>query len=262
MNIKIERTERSLLVIIVLLIIAAILGPEVMQPAQQHGFADQRFLGYFPNAADVISNLPFALWGIAGLMTLPNVKSNKTSIGLSALFFVGLIVTSFASGRYHLGLDNAGLVIDRSGMTIAFAGLLGLAGADRISLRAGLVLSLSTLILGAISVWVSFVFGNVLPWCVLQFGGMALILWMATRQPLPGALGVRWGVVIFIYAAAKILELADHAVYDITSQLISGHSLKHIVASFAAWPVVSALRTQVIFDNNSAAYGANRIYIK
>jgi len=52
-------------------------------------------------------------------------------------------------------------------------------------------------------------------------------------------------------------------VYDFTSQLISGHSLKHIVASFAAWPVVSALRTQVIFNSDSATnninFGATRI---
>jgi hypothetical protein len=100
----------------------------------------------------------------------------------------------------------------------------------------------------------------VLPWLVLQFGGMALILWLATRLPIPnakGALAIRWGVVILIYATAKVLELADHAVYDLTSQLISGHSLKHIVASCAAWPVVSALRTQVIFNKDSAIHANN-----
>jgi hypothetical protein len=48
-------------------------------------------------------------------------------------------------------------------------------------------------------------------------------------------------VLIAIYALAKLLELGDHAVYEWTGQLVSGHSLKHVVASFAAWPVVSAL---------------------
>jgi hypothetical protein len=80
-----------------------------------------------------------------------------------------------------------------------------------------------------------------LSWLVLQFGGMALVLWFSTRPPLHDALAVRWGVVILIYAAAKVLELADHAVYDLSAHLISGHSLKHIVASFAAWPVMAAL---------------------
>ena len=94
---------------------------------------------------------------------------------------------------------------------------------------------------------------------------------VSTRVTTPGpvALGSemehegRWlWMRIQTTAVVTVYEPPHRYRYDITSQLISGHSLKHIVASFAAWPVVSALRTQVIFDNNSAAYGANRIYIK
>jgi hypothetical protein len=261
----IEKTERALLIALVLLIATAILGPEVMQPAHQHDFADQRFFGYLPCAADVLSNLPFALWGFAGLLILPKAKLSRGLASLAALFFVGLIITAGASSWYHLQPYNAGLAIDRLGMTVAFAGLLGLAAADRASLRAGVILSGLTLALGSLSVWAWSISNNLLPWLVLQFGGMALILWLASR-PVPnakGALAIRWGVVILIYAAAKVLELADHTVYDLTSQLISGHSLKHIVASFAAWPVVSALHTQVIFNNDGAInannYGATRI---
>ena len=266
MNIKFEKTERSLLIAVTSLFAVAILGPEVMQPAHQHDFADQRFFGYLPCAADVLSNLPFALWGFAGLLILPKAKLSRGLANLAALFFAGLIITAGASAWYHLQPNNDGLAIDRLGMTVAFAGLLGLAAADRASLRAGVILSGLTLALGSLSVWAWSMSGNVLPWLVLQFGGMALILWLATRRPIPnakGALATRWGVVILIYAAAKVLELADHAVYDLTSQLISGHSLKHIVASFAAWPVVSALRTQVIFNKDGATnninFGATRI---
>jgi hypothetical protein len=257
LNTKLETTERNLLIAIVMLLVIAFFGPEVLQPAHQHNFADQRFFGYLPCAADVLSNLPFALWGFAGLIILQVVKFNRTILGLSALFFIGLIVTAFASSWYHLQPNNLGLAIDRLGMTVAFAGLIGLAAADRASLRAGVILSGLTLALGALSVWVWTISGNVLPWLVLQFGGMALILWLATHQPLQGALAIRWVLVILIYAAAKILELADHTVYDFTSQIISGHSLKHIAASFAAWPVVSALRTQVIFNNDSAINANN-----
>ena len=219
-----------------------------MQPAHQHDFADQRFFGYLPCAADVLSNLPFALWGLAGLLILPSVKLHRAITGLAALFFTGLIVTAAASSWYHLQPDNSGLAIDRLGMTVAFAGLLGLAAADRASIRAGVMLSGLVLALGLLSVWVWSMSGNLLPWLVLQFGGMVLILWLATRQPVKGALTIRWGIVILIYAAAKVLELADHAIYDLTSQLISGHSLKHIAASFAAWSVVSAIKQGRIFN--------------
>ena len=248
MNIKFEKTERSLLIAIIALLLFAVLGPVVLQPAHQHDFADQRFFGYLPCAADVLSNLPFALWGLAGLLILPSMKQHRAITGLAALFFTGLIVTAAASSWYHLQPDNDGLAIDRLGMTVAFAGLLGLAAADRASIRAGLMLSGLVLALGPLSVWVWSTSGDLLPWLVLQFGGMVLILWLATRHPLKGALTIRWGTVILIYAAAKVLELADHAIYDLTSQLISGHSLKHIVASFAAWPVISAIKQGRIFN--------------
>jgi hypothetical protein len=244
LNTELEKTERNLLLAIVMLLAIAFLGPVVLQPVHQHDFADQRLLGHLPFATDVLSNLPFALWGMAGLQILRRLKPCRAITGLVALFFTGLIITAVASSWYHLQPDNAGLVIDRLGMTVAFAGLLGLAAADRVSIRSGVMLSLSLLILGPASIEVWSVAGNVLPWLVLQFGGMALVFWFATRQPIKGALGVRWGVVILIYAVAKILEFADHAVYDLTAHLISGHSLKHIVASFAAWPIILALKTR------------------
>lgn len=245
MTIKFEKNETGLLLAIVILLVAAFFGPAFIQPAHHHDFADQRIWGHLPFAADVLSNLPFALWGIYGLFCIYLAQTNARIIKhtkvLAALFFAGLLITAAASTWYHLQPNDAGLAIDRIGMTVAFAGLLGLAAADRVSQRAGIFLSLLVLVLGPLSVWVWSRSGNVLPWLVLQFGGMALVLWLATRQPMPGAFAVRWGVVILIYAAAKILELADHAVYGITSQLISGHSLKHIVASFAAWPVIATL---------------------
>jgi hypothetical protein len=144
-------------------------------------------------------------------------------------------------------------LVDRLGMTVAFAGLLGVAAAERVSLRAGQLLSVLILLLGSISVWLWSLSGNVLPWLVLQFGGMVVILWLASLNPLPGALAVRWSIVILLYALAKVLELTDHAVYDLTGHLVSGHSLKHLVASFVAWPVIAALKTAVLTNRPEIA---------
>ena len=98
--------------------------------------------------------------------------------------------------------------------------------------------------LGPLSIWVWSASGNVLPWAVLQFGGMGLVLCLAGLKPLPGAPAIRWGWVIVIYALAKCFEVADEGVFSATSQWVSGHSLKHVVASFAAWPVVFAVLRQ------------------
>lgn len=224
-------------------LLAALL-PSVAQAPHFHGFADQRGWLGIPCALDVLSNLPFALFGLLGLYTLQRVPAqalDQTQRRLVTLFFAGLILTALCSAWYHWHPDNAGLVVDRLGMTVAFAGLLGLGVATHIGARAGRAFALAVLLCGPLSVWVWVSSGNLLPWALLQGGGMVLLLGLAVVKPLPGALALRWGVVIAIYAVAKVLEQYDTAVFDVTGQLVSGHSLKHLVAAFAAWPVISAL---------------------
>lgn len=247
MKLEFEKYELALLGAVLALLAVAIAAPAVAQSAHHHHFADQRAWGWVPFAADVLSNLPFLLWGVLGLGLLARQPrsvacvADAASRGLMTLFFAGLVVTACLSACYHWQPDNAGLALDRLGMVVAFAGLMGLAAAGRISARAGALLALAVLLLGPMSIWVWSASGNVLPWAVLQFGGMLLVLCLALLKPQPGAPAIRWGWVIVIYAIAKGFEMADEAVYAATSQLLSGHSLKHVVASFAAWPVVFAL---------------------
>lgn len=44
------------------------------------------------------------------------------------------------------------------------------------------------------------------------------------------------------YTLAKVLELGDHQVLAMTHGWVSGHTLKHIAAAMAAWPVISAVQ--------------------
>jgi hypothetical protein len=246
-KLELEKYELALLGAVLALLAVALVAPAVAQSAHHHHFADRRAWAWIPFASDVLSNLPFLLWGGLGLTLLGQQARGvgycaaAASCGLMGLFFAGLVVTAFMSAFYHWQPDNAGLVLDRLGMVVAFAGLMGLAAAGRVSARAGELLALAVLLLGPLSIWVWSASGNVLPWAVLQFGGMLLVLCLALLKPLPGAPAIRWGWVIVIYALAKCFELADEAVFAATSQLVSGHSMKHVVASVAAWPVVSAL---------------------
>ena len=244
---RIRRRERKLLGAALLMVLLAVAGPALMQPASFHDFADQRAWGAMPHAMDVLSNLPFAAWGVAGLWALARALRQRAvdgaSAGLAGLFLAGLVVTAGVSAFYHWQPDDGGLVWDRMGMVLAFAGLLGLAAVQGVSRRAGLALAAAVLLLGPVTVQVWAASGNLLPWGVLQIGGMALILGLAGLPPAWPAPGLRihWSWVIGLYALAKLLELADHAVFDLTGQFLSGHSLKHVVASFAAWPVVLAV---------------------
>ncbi len=234
--------ESGLLAALLLAIAIACFGPSVAQFDHYHAFADQRHLLGLPCALDVLSNLPFALLGGLGLLRLRNVDGGQPASAqrpLAALFFAGLVLTAVCSAWYHLRPDDAGLAIDRLGMVSAFAGLLGLAAADRISARAGLWTAGTMLALGPVAVIVWANGGNLLPWAVLQGGGMLLIVLLALRPPVAGAWGLPLLAVIAWYALAKALELGDHGVFDLTQGLVSGHTLKHVAAALAAWPVIS-----------------------
>ena len=239
-----SRLEKALLAAALLLVLVAWLAPGIPQPEGYHQFADQRGMGGIPHALNVLSNIPFAIGGVWGLVVLWRMPRNTllpVERWMAAVFFGGLVLTSFCSGWYHWLPANAGLALDRLGMAVAFAGLLGLAAADRISARAGHAVGWGVLVLALLSVAVSAVTGNVLPWGLVQFGGVALVVVLVFVKPVPGAMGVSIGLTIALYALAKVFEHFDAQVYALTGEVLSGHSLKHLVASLAAWPVLAAV---------------------
>ena len=238
--------ELALLLAVAALAALAALLPATGLPAGYHDFADQRTLLSLPHALDVLSNLPFAAmgaWGLWWLRRVPLDRLGTAQRGLAGLLFIGLIATAFCSSSYHLDPHDAGLCIDRVGMSLAFAGLLGLAAADRISARAGVALAALVAVAAPATALVAWLGGNMTPWAVLQGGGLVLLAALALRRPQPRALGFSIIGVIAFYAVAKALELADAPVFALTQQLISGHSAKHLVAALAGWPVVRALQS-------------------
>jgi hypothetical protein len=244
MRITLTRAESRLAALCGLLLLAALFGPSVAQPGHYHAFADARSLWGVPNALDVLSNLPFALAGGAGLWLLrgdPRRALPGVQGACARLFFAGLLLTALCSGWYHLRPDDAGLAVDRAGMSVAFAGLLGLLVAAKVGERAGGLLAAALLVLAPAAVATCLLAGNVLPWALVQAGGLLLILVLGFAPTRPGALHVRWSAVLAAYALAKLLEAGDHAVYEASGQLLSGHTLKHLVAAVAAWPVLSAV---------------------
>ena len=258
---RLSRAEAVLLACAAALLLLAWLGPPIAQPAGYHRFADQRAFWQLPMAMDVLSNLGFALAGVVGWLALlrrPSRALNNVERGMAALFFTGLLLTSAASAWYHLAPDGAGLMLDRCGMAIAFAGLLGLIAAGCISERAGAWLGLAVLLLGPFAARTALTAGNVLPWAVLQSGGMAMVLVLALRPRRRGSLPIRWSLVILAYTAAKVLEMNDQAIFELTAQWISGHTLKHAVAALAAVPVIFALSDSRESRQNAASATTTR----
>ena len=256
------------------LLVLGLAVPELAGPgAGSAPFSDIRTLMGLPNAIDVLSNLPFLLAGLWGLKLLHRVERSHdhapgpvhdelpgSALDCAWLFFAGLLLVAAASTFYHLQSDDMlRLAGDRAAMAVAFAGVMGLAVCDRVSQRAGWPAACVTLAAGLLAVAVFHETGNVTPWAVVQFGGIALVLWMATMRPVRGAtrpMRLKLGWIIAAYGVAKLFELADGPVYELTQHVVSGHSLKHVAAAFAALPVLDALRQltrQPVMHNPPAA---------
>lgn len=227
-------------------------------PPELHGhpFADTRSMWGIPHFWDVFSNLPFLLAGVWGWWSLkrPRPQPIHTATWRALqVFFLGLMLTSMGSAFYHWAPDAHSLVVDRLGMAVAFAGVLGLAMAERVGAQTARNTLMAVLVLAVLSAVMPLTHGNPLPWLVVQLGGMGLLAWTAARRPLPMALGVSLASVLVLYALAKCLEMGDAAIYDLTAGGVAGHSLKHVLAAMAALPVIRALRQNAHTANRPSA---------
>jgi hypothetical protein len=245
--------KASLLLLLALTVLvaltAALLRP-IPQPQSYHLFADQRSLFGIPHFADVISNFPFAVVGICGLIFLfrphGGITLNDQRERRPYLFvFVGVFLTAFGSSYYHWNPSNATLVWDRLPMTIAFMSMVAAVIAERISLRLGLWLLPVLLLLGL---------SSVLQWYLSEARGQgdlrfyaavqvysALVLLLALLFPPSYTRGADLAVVVGFYALAKLLEALDKPIFSL-GRIVSGHTLKHLAAAMAAYWILRMLR--------------------
>ncbi len=246
-----QRMCRFGLVLLALWLLAALLGPALMALPSHglvdlhphgHPFIDARTIWGIPHFMDVLSNAPLLLAGLLGVWALRDTQLLPPARQAMTVFFVGLMVTGLGSAWYHWAPDAQGLVLDRLGMAVTFAGALALAVSERVSVAAASVTLRASLVVALLSAVMPLSHDNVWPWAVVQFGGMALMLWLSLQKPVVGALGVRIGVLLALYAVAKVLELGDEAIFHATGEQVSGHTLKHLVAALAVFPVWFAVR--------------------
>lgn len=228
--------------------------PPIAQDPAYHRMADQRTLVGIPNCLDVVSNLPFAVVGLLGLAALfrrgsAGILDDPWTRWPYATLFAGATLTAFGSAYYHLAPDNARLVWDRLPMTLAFMGLLAAVIAERIGPRAGRLLFVPLLALGAGSVvyWYRSELGgagDLRPYALVQFGSLLVIVLLLGLHPArAGGAAYLWAG-LAAYAAAKGLELADRQIFAM-GEIVSGHTLKHLAAAGAIGCIKAMLASRV-----------------
>jgi hypothetical protein len=225
-------------------VIAALAVPRVAQDPAYHQFADTRPLLGIPNSLNVLSNLPFAIVGLAGLAAVARMGGWER--WPYAALFAGVALTSIGSAYYHLAPDNWTLVWDRLPMTVGFMGLLTAVLAERLSSRVARRLFVPLLAFGVVSVaywyWTEVHgAGDLRPYMLVQFGSLLVILIALLAAPSPyGGDGFLY-LALGAYLLAKVFESADAAIYE-AGRIVSGHTVKHIVAAAALWFIVAMLR--------------------
>ena len=231
--------------------LAALLVPAMPQPLSYHAFADCRTIWSIPNFSNVLSNLPFLVGGAAGLLVAwkggGNFHDPREQLPY-LVFFLGALLTSFGSAYYHLAPDNPRLVWDRLPMTLGFAGLVSAALAERVSARIGLRSLWPLLAIGAATVifWYGSERagrGNIIPYAAFQGWSITAIVLLIGLFPARrydhGYLLV-WAAAW--YGLAKVFETSDLAIYRLSDGLVSGHTVKHLLASGAVFSIVRQLK--------------------
>ena len=148
------------------------------------------------------------------------------------VLFLGFFLTGIGSSYYHWDPSDATLFWDRLPMTIVFAGIIGAAVAQRIGEPGGRWMLAVLPFAGIASVVDWKTTGDLSFYALLQLGGfvtLAALLAVGRDRGDP----IPWLWVVAFYAAAKIAEAGDHAIWNATSGLIAGHALKDLLAAAA-----------------------------
>jgi hypothetical protein len=218
-----------------------VLAPPIPQPQEYHHFADQRrLIAAVPNTLNVISNAAFLIAGVTGLLLMRRSGrfANAPERWDTTVFFVGTILTSIGSTIYHLHPDDATLVYDRGGMIVAFMAFLSMVIHERYD-GATWLLPLLVALGGASICWWR-AFDDLRPYGWIQFFPIiAVVGIVALDKPRHTREVATLSIVIAAYALAKTFETLDRATYEATHEILSGHTLKHLIA--AAAPLAIAI---------------------
>ncbi|MDD2770464.1 MAG: ceramidase domain-containing protein [Methylococcus sp.] len=243
-----RQNERLLLVLAGLAVTGALFVPAIPQDLAYHRFADGTARFGIPHFWNVVSNLPFFVIGLAGLLEVyrgrPAILAEFRVAYL--IFFAGVALLGPGSAYYHLNPNNATLVWDRLPMTIAFMALFAIVVAEYLSVPLGRRLLWPLLAIGVVSVFYwdfteARSRGDLRLYGLVQFLPMVLIPpILLLFRPRFGGTAYLWAV-LGAYAAAKAAELLDEPIFRMFHPL-SGHALKHLLAAFGVYIFLAAIR--------------------
>ncbi|MBM5571744.1 MULTISPECIES: hypothetical protein [Deefgea] len=222
----------TLFIVLALTIGMAINGP-IAQLEGYHSFADTVMRFGIVNCGDVCSNLGFALVAVWGVFYLWPRRA-QLNLGFT-LFVLAIFLTAIGSSYYHWMPNDERLVWDRIPISLACAGLLAGVWQDFSPQKNQwpLVIALSIFAIVGVVYW--YYSGDLRLYLALQI--LPLVLIPAWQWHAPKAERLTFAAAIALYVLAKIAELADYQIYALLG-FMSGHTLKHLLATLAAGVII------------------------
>lgn len=241
-----------LILLVLALLLAAAMLPPTPQSVLYHEFADQRSYWNIPNFLNVVSNLILLVVGIAGLLYLKKEATSQrhqpssTEVRLYRLVFVSTGAACLGSMYYHWEPNLISLFWDRLPIAIGFTSLLAATLVERFTTHWLNYFVVLLPIAGAMStlywLWSEINHaGNLNFYIAAQFCSIGLILLLIAGFPSRHTHASQIYRVMFFYGLAKLAEIADQEIYQL-GNIISGHTLKHVLAGFAAYFILRMLK--------------------
>ncbi len=219
-----------LLVIAFFSLAAMFWATPLAQDLSYHQFAGQDTFASVPNFWNMVSNIPFLVVGACGVLFCARHPALGARVSWG-VFFLGVLLVAFGSTWYHLHPQNTTLLWDRLPMAVGFMGLFVALLSEYVDQRAQKFLLLPCALMGAAAVLFWGVYDDLRFYLWVQFFPLLTIVILlifytskqAQKNYIAGALA--------LYVLAKLLELGDHQIYDLTGQMVAGHPLKHLAAA-------------------------------
>ncbi|HEX6883152.1 MAG TPA: alkaline phytoceramidase [Planctomycetota bacterium] len=227
-----------LLVVVVTVVLLVAARPPVFQDQGYLDHADQRALLGVPNALDVLSNLPFLLAGWLGFRRSAALRGPQRTAARVA--FAAIALVALGSGYYHLEPGPARLLVDRLPISLAFAAIFAWVLGDRLGPRVTAVALWPLLVLSLLTLRIWYgsgaLDGDLRPYALVQ--ALPLVALPILIAFFAGELDDRpLALALLLYGLAKLCELLDAPIFAL-GQVVSGHTLKHLLAAAACLALV------------------------
>lgn len=231
---------------------ALLLVEPIGQPQAYHDFADRRVARVgpvtVPYLGDVASNAFILAGGLYGLYRLRTAGHERGTSSSEVdptrewqldcclpIFFWATAAISAGSTYYHWNPSDRTLVWDRLPMTVAFVSIFCyMLDEYYTSLGLGRTMLPPLLAVGVFSVVHWSRTDDLRLYLLVQFVPLiAMSVMVSLGAPGHGG-AAQQGAALLLYGLAKVCEDLDYRIFALSGRVISGHSLKHILAGFAA----------------------------